>query len=87
MPVQPNDMIPMTLPASGWDWIIEVLPQLNVPMQPRDQIVAMLQGQIKAHIERTAAADAMAGQAAPESAPPPPAAKTPQAPRPARKPK
>lgn len=70
MPIQPNDMIQLSLPAAGWDWLMEVLPQLNVPMQPRDQIVAMLQGQMKAHKERADAADALAAQAAPE----PPAA-------------
>jgi hypothetical protein len=76
MPIQPNDMLPMSLPAAGWDWLMEVLPQLAVPMQPRDQIVAMLHGQMKAHLDRAAAADALAEQpATDEPAPPAPTRK------------
>ncbi len=77
MPIQPNDMISNSLPAFAWDWIMEVLPQLSVPMQPRDQIVAMLQGQMKAYVDRAAAADAMTAEP-----PPPPTAEQPaRAPR------
>ena len=72
MPIQPNDMIPITLPAGCWDWIMEMLPQLAVPMQPRDQIVAMLQGQMKGHLARVAAEDAAAqAENQPASASPP----------------
>lgn len=67
MPIQPTDMIHMALPAAGWNWLMEILPQLNVPMQPRDQIVGMLQGQMKAHNDRVEAADALAAQPAPEA--------------------
>ena len=85
MPIQPNDMIPMALPAQAWDWIMGVLPQLNVPMQPRDQIVAMLQGQMKAQVERAEAADAMAGTPANDAPPPPPPAAAPRSKRQAKK--
>ena len=81
MPIQPNDMIPMALPAQAWDWIMGVLPQLNVPMQPRDQIVAMLQGQMKAQLDRVAAADAMAPAEPPANDAPPPPATAPRAKR------
>lgn len=84
MPVQPNDMIPATLQAQHWDWLMEVLPQLNVPMQPRDQIVGMLQGQMKAHLARVAAADAAAAEGKPANDPPPPPAQAPRAQRKAK---
>lgn len=60
MPIERNDMLPISLPAYAWDWIMEILPQLSVPMQPRDQIVGMMQGQMKQHLARAASADAAA---------------------------
>lgn len=81
MPIQPNDMIPMALPAQCWDWIMQMLPQLNVPMQPRDQIVAMLQGQMKAQLDRVAATDAMTPADPPANDAPPPPATAPRAKR------
>jgi hypothetical protein len=75
MAIQPNDMLVISLPAQHWEWLMNVLPGLNVPMQPRDQIVSMLAGQLQAHVARAQQADQMTGAAAPAANDAPPPAK------------
>jgi hypothetical protein len=79
MPIQPNDMLTIGLPAAYWDWLLSAARSAPAPHEQSDPVIQALNGQMRAHLERAQAADALA--AAPTPAEPAAPPSTPTAPR------
>lgn len=79
MPIQPNDMLSIGLPAAYWDWLLAAASAAPAPHEQSDPVIRALNGQMRAHLERAQAADALAATPAP--APPETPPSKPTAPR------
>ena len=72
MPIKPDDMLAISLPAAYWDFLLYAARKAPTPHDESDPVIRALAGQMKAHSDRAKAADDLAAQA--ESQPAEPAA-------------
>lgn len=76
MPIQPNDMLTIGLPAAYWDFLLRAASLAPAPHEQSDPVIRALSGQMQAHLERAKAADDLAATPAPEPPQTPPSKPT-----------
>lgn len=76
MPIQPNDMLTIGLPAAYWDFLLAAARSAPAPHEQSDPVIQALHGQMRGHLERAQAADALAATPAPEPTATPPSKPT-----------
>jgi len=76
MPIQPNDMLTIGLPAAYWDFLLRAAVVAPASYEQADPVIRALNGQMQAHLERAQAADALAATPAPEAPETPPSKPT-----------
>lgn len=85
MPIQPNDMLSVSLPAAYLDFLLAAARLAPAPHEQSDPVIRALAGQMQAHVDRAAAADKLAAEAEQPAndpaAPPPKPAKRARRPR------
>ena len=69
MPIQPNDMLTIGLPAAYWDWLLAAARSAPAPHEQSDPVIQALNGQMRGHLERAQAADRAAERASIEKDP------------------
>jgi hypothetical protein len=57
MPIQPNDMLTVGLPAAHWDFLMWAARSVAAPHEQSDPVIKAMAGQMQGHIERAEAAD------------------------------
>lgn len=83
MPIQPNDMLAVSLPAAYLDFLLYAARTAQAAHEQSDPVIRALAGQMQAHKERADAADKLAAEAqqpANDPVAPPPQAQSPEPP-------
>lgn len=72
MPIKPNDMLNIGLPAAYWDWLLMAARSAPAPHEQSDPVIQALNGQMRGHLQRAQAADELAATADPDQPETPP---------------